>query len=418
MLSNVLTILGAVIYASASTLQSVFWGQFIIGIGAGNLGVCRAYVAERAELKDRTVQLGYLTAVQFFAFTVLPMLGALLSSFGKYHQQALYVPFVSKIQVDEFSAPALALFIASALSILLLHVLFREEMDPGDRSFDGYSSSSSSASHVSIEALDGLYEQVYTTSMADADIELMQESEPESLRILPGVRSGREDIQADIDALRSTPPTPRLATNASVVALACTVGGCVLNMSVKGTIGVYETMSSSIAIDTLHWSVAHVGSTFAFFGLLGVASIMTLPYLTRWFTDIDLMLGGMSLMLVSTVLLSNMKDLTNIHFRFALWLMYGIGYPIGHTAMLGAFSKVAKYGKQGFTMGMFVAAGSAARIGFPLLTGYLTDQTHINMDIFALVTAQLAATFSLGMYFRRDILQVIGQTDEQRVESE
>jgi len=427
-LSNLLTLLGAVVYASATTISSVYWGQFIIGIGAGNLGVCRAYVAEHAELTSRTVQLGYLTAVQFFAFTVLPLIGALLAALGKHHTHTqpppfpFSAPFLGKLQVDEFSVPALALSVAAALNMLLLRYVFREDDDPED-DFDATARASRSApAPVSLggSAAGGMYKykQVFSTSTPDADIELMREAGPEGSRILPGNRPGRPEVQADTASESGTSTSTEAATaTASAVALA-TVGGCVLNMSAEGAIGVYETISPSVAIDALHWSVSNVGINFAVFGILGVISIMTLPYLTRWFTDIDLMIGGMGLMIVSAVLMSNMTDLTNIHFGFALWLMYSTGYPIGHTAMLGAFSKLTKYGKQGLMMGMFVAAGSAARVWFPVLAGYLTEREQSSVDIFIIVTAQLTACFSVCIYFRLDILQAIGQNDAQRVESE
>jgi len=411
-LSNLFTIFGAMVYASSATLSAVYWGQFLVGIGAGDLGVCRAYVAEHAALKERTVQLSYLTIIQFGAFTVLPFIGALLASLGKHLEWTLAVPVLGTIRVDEFSTPALSLGLSAALMSLLLFFAFREDEDLG---FNIDECRSSATSPMSIEAVGELYEHVFTTSQPNEEIELMQETESESLRILPGTRSGRSDVQADIDTM---PVSPTPATRASAVALACTAGGCVLNMSVKGTLGVYETLSSSVAMDTLHWSVSSVGWVFAAFGLLGILSLVALPYLTRCFTDMDLLLGGLSFMIASTVLMSSTQDLKDYHFMLALWLLYSTGFPIAHTALLGAFSKVTKQGKQGIMMGVFAAAGSAARIGFPLIAGYLTEKRQNDVDIFIIMTAQLVACASVCAYFRSEILQVTGQNDSERAESE
>ena len=55
----------------------------------------------------------------------------------------------------------------------------------------------------------------------------------------------------------------------------------------------------------------------------------------------------------------------------AVIMMYAVGYPIGHTAVLGAFSKAQKRGRQGALMGWFASAGSFARVVLPVISGYL-----------------------------------------------
>ena len=67
--------------------------------------------------------------------------------------------------------------------------------------------------------------------------------------------------------------------------------------------------------------------------------------------------------------------------------MYAIGYPIGHTAVLGAFSKIQKSGPQAVLMGWFATAGSLSRIVFPILSGYLdkaVKNSPFNMVLFVL----------------------------------
>ena len=55
-------------------------------------------------------------------------------------------------------------------------------------------------------------------------------------------------------------------------------------------------------------------------------------------------------------------------------MFYGIFYTfLGHTALIGIFSKVLKAGPQGKAFGLFGSAGSLARVIFPLTAGILTD---------------------------------------------
>ena len=68
-------------------------------------------------------------------------------------------------------------------------------------------------------------------------------------------------------------------------------------------------------------------------------------------------------------------------------LMYAVGYPIGHTAVLGAFSKIQKSGPQAALMGWFATAGSLSRIIFPILSGYLdkaVKNSPFNVVLFVL----------------------------------
>lgn len=74
-------------------------------------------------------------------------------------------------------------------------------------------------------------------------------------------------------------------------------------------------------------------------------------------------------------------------------LMYAIGYPIGHTAVLGAFSKIQKSGPQAAMMGWFATSGSFARILLPIVSGYLDkalDNSPFNVVLFMLTLSYLS----------------------------
>ena len=73
--------------------------------------------------------------------------------------------------------------------------------------------------------------------------------------------------------------------------------------------------------------------------------------------------------------------------------MYAVGYPIGHTAVLGAFSKIQKSGPQAAMMGWFATSGSFARIVLPIISGYLDkalDNSPFNIVLFMLTLSYLS----------------------------
>ena len=70
--------------------------------------------------------------------------------------------------------------------------------------------------------------------------------------------------------------------------------------------------------------------------------MLNMRYLTRWFDDIQLISGGMAIMIVSVLSLVGLEsEAPNSPWIYylAIGLLYGIGYPVGHTAVVGLFSK-------------------------------------------------------------------------------
>ena len=62
-------------------------------------------------------------------------------------------------------------------------------------------------------------------------------------------------------------------------------------------------------------------------------------------TDIQLMLGGIGVMIIAQLIgLSYGRVPQYGRYLTSVVLMYAVGYPIGHTAVLGAFSKIQKSG--------------------------------------------------------------------------
>ena len=85
---------------------------------------------------------------------------------------------------------------------------------------------------------------------------------------------------------------------------------------------------------------------------------------------------------------------------------YGVGYPVGHTAVIGWFSKAMKNRPQGMLMGLFASAGSLARIVFPICTGLVADAYGADA-VFATLAILLGATLCVLVAYRADFREAI-----------
>jgi hypothetical protein len=81
--------------------------------------------------------------------------------------------------------------------------------------------------------------------------------------------------------------------------------------------------------------------------------------------------------------------------------MYALGYPVGHTAVLGAFSKIQKSGPQAALLGWFATAGSLARIIFPIVSGYIDQK--VDNGPFSLVMVLLTLSLMGITLIRKQI---------------
>jgi len=122
----------------------------------------------------------------------------------------------------------------------------------------------------------------------------------------------------------------------------CILGCMMLNVATKGSISSFETLGVSIAESHFAMSSAWAGTIVASCGTVGVMALLSMGYLSRYFTDIQLISGGMIVTATGIMSLTAVRENEiNASWRFfvAIFLIYAIGYPIGHTAVIGLFSK-------------------------------------------------------------------------------
>lgn len=184
---------------------------------------------------------------------------------------------------------------------------------------------------------------------------------------------------------------------------ACILGCMLLNVSTKGSIASFETMGISFAESHFQMASSRAGTIVASSGLCGVFALLSMGHLTTWFTDVQLIYGGMGVMGLGIISLAGFNetvedgmDMNNPTWRYitAIFLIYAIGYPIGHTAVIGLFSKIVGRRPQGALLGWFASAGSLSRIMFPILSGYIARYSEIS-TLFIVLTCVL----SISIFF-------------------
>jgi ceroid-lipofuscinosis MFS transporter 7 len=122
----------------------------------------------------------------------------------------------------------------------------------------------------------------------------------------------------------------------------CVLGCMLLNVSTKGSISSFETLGVSIAELHFDMSSSRAGTIVASCGTIGVVALLSMGYLANYCTDIQLICGGMVVMCTGILSLAFLDDdAGNPSWKYilAIFLVYSIGYPIGHTAVIGLFSK-------------------------------------------------------------------------------
>lgn len=126
------------------------------------------------------------------------------------------------------------------------------------------------------------------------------------------------------------------------------------------------------------------------------------------FSDTDLIIIGVFLMSLSILLLIhyNNSQFSSERLIFALFLMISLGYPVGHTALIGVYSRILKSGPQGSKMGIFGSCGSIARIIFPMITGTLIHNYGFNLPL-ELIELVLLFVIMFLLFSRKIILSFI-----------
>jgi ceroid-lipofuscinosis MFS transporter 7 len=376
LLSSFILLVGTFVYAQVPNLgrpHALIVAQTLLGVGSGTLGVTRAFVADVTAKRHRTRYMGLITAVQYGGFTVTPIFGALFNYLLA--NVDVSVGPGGFLRWNMYTAPAYFMGSVVLATLIVLSIYFRDR-------------------HRIITAKDG-----------------------------GGVSVKRKTSRRiEIDALASTE-----TWLCGLTVYDCCILGCMLlNVSTKGSIASFETLG--IAIAQQHFASltsGKAGAVVAGCGALGVASLLCMGHLEQHFTDVQLINGGMLVMVAGILSLSTVEHVDperNSAWRYsaAMFLIYSIGYPIGHTAVIGLFSKstwivyrfrllnsiilhsyvwnpssnatVVGRRPQGTLLGWFASAGSFARMLFPIMSGYIARYRDLETLFFVLTIVLLVSS--------------------------
>ena len=276
---------GCILFAQAyavGSLHFLVFSQIVIGIGSGTLGISRAYVAEITATRQRTKYMALLAAVQYGAFTVTPIFGSLFIYLlnDKSYQVGFFI-------FNQYSAVAYFMASLCVVTLVLLLTKFIER----------------------------------------------QRAEP-AVKIN---KSQRRMVQDEL-ANRAT----RCGLSIYNAAL---LGLMILNVTTKGSLGAFETMGISFAQSYFNLEPHMAATIISINGGIGVCVLLSTGFLCRFLTDVQMILGGISLFAVGAISFSWLQSIAMgannslVHYFVATFMIYGVGYPIGHTALIGLFSK-------------------------------------------------------------------------------
>mmetsp|Transcript_25181 Transcript_25181/g.46948 ORF Transcript_25181/g.46948 Transcript_25181/m.46948 type:complete len:513 (-) Transcript_25181:191-1729(-) len=327
---------GTFLYAQVQNVgraEFLILAQTVLGVGSGTLGVTRAFIADVTAQRNRTKYMAWITAVQYAGFTVTPFVGAI---FTKTLEDVDLQWGVFRINM--YTAPAYFMSCVIIVTLVVITLYFRDRVR----------------------------------------IQTQKDSKKKSSR------------RAAIDDHANR------MTFVGLTVYDCCIFGCMLlNVATKGSIGSFETLGVSIAESHFDMFSARAGAIVGSCGTVGVMALLSMGYLSKYLTDIQLICGGMIVMasgILSLAFLDDDKVNPSWKFILAIFMIYSIGYPIGHTAVIGLFSKIVGRRPQGELLGWFASAGSLARLSFPIMSGYIANYAGISVLFFVLIGVLSVAT--------------------------
>ncbi|KAK5574920.1 hypothetical protein RB653_010174 [Dictyostelium firmibasis] len=124
--SIAISIIGSIFYSICYKFQGFGFpaimgaARFVVGFGAGNVSVCRAYATETATIENKTQIMGKMSGAQGAGFVLGPGIGFLLN-FSNFS--------IGQMVVNKYTAPGYLSIILAILNIILVLVLFKDARD-------------------------------------------------------------------------------------------------------------------------------------------------------------------------------------------------------------------------------------------------------------------------------------------------
>jgi ceroid-lipofuscinosis MFS transporter 7 len=126
---------------------------------------------------------------------------------------------------------------------------------------------------------------------------------------------------------------------------AALIGLMILNISTLGSFASFETTGIRFAVSYFGLQPIVAGTIVSLSGMVGVCSLLNIGHLGKLLTDTQLIIGGITVFAVGTVSFASLRSVDTgannsiVHYIAAIFVIYGVGYPIGQSAIIGLFSK-------------------------------------------------------------------------------
>lgn len=195
------------------------------------------------------------------------------------------------------------------------------------------------------------------------------------------------------------------------VYVACLLGCMFLNASLKGPMACFESLGIQFAESRFGFHRGHVGLVIAAVGFLGAATLLFMKLsITTNTDDTLLVLSGLSTFILGIVMnlwldKENPENNSKTMYVISMFLIYSVGYPISHTALVGLFSKVVGRRPQGTLLGIYGASGTAARVLFPIISGYIVAFQNIE-SVFFMLALVLGTSMIIILVFRKTLVKL------------
>lgn len=412
--SSVLSV-GALIWANCFifggfySLYTLYLAQLLLGLGTGSLGVTRSYVVEQTSPEERTNALSLLSSVQYAGFAATPLIGAGLVYEGRH---------ISYIM--GFSLPAYMVVLLSCICILLLVHPFKDiEHINVETSLQKVTPLSSQKNSEDSDSDNPLLSKA---SRSNSSVELLPNDAVNTAKSFQHMISTEnpQPVEAPDRIEHLSPEDQRMSTLKTTIFYLMIF----LNFSTRGALSVYETQLSQLLLGpTFQLSQLQLGITVTFAGLFGTFQLIYFKWIwSSHFDDLWLMCAGIivvglaQLFMVYAIVSTSNTGQKQFSFLWpiilSLYIVYGVGYPVANSAVLGVFSKLQKHGKQGFSQSLFAMAGSLARVIMPILSSYF--ETYVGAGTsFALVELIMLLSYFAIIYLQHGIQHYANVNNEE-----
>lgn len=359
--------------------------RFLIGVGAGNVSVVRAYIAAATTVRERTSAMANVSAFQALGIILGPVFGL---AFSPLQYPGLSIPAI-KFSFNIYTGPG---YLGAFLGIINIGLLF-------------------------------LFKEIRLFNKRGERINL-------AINRNPGV----------VLSLQDSPNKDPLPGYDKIGAIACIF----FFFSIFAVFTVFETITTPLSMDEFAWSgqEATIYNNIVFFalGIIAICVFIVIKRLSRFIQERTLFVFGIMLLSISLFLFIPLpgeppvikyepifpngtyipdfkqngseavgcdfvkqnwcEDIPKLEmWQFLLGAMFmGVGFPIAQVMSYAIFSKLLGPFPQGVLMGFLTAAGSLARSIGPIFVSYV--YTHLGPQItFAILDGYIGVVIILAVLF-------------------